>query len=121
MDATGRMVIDKPAGHEEGFGAVATVNLYGPRGGYIGSTPIDRRDAETAAKRLYKFMRRPQTTGAYLVTVDNGDTEPELWAFASEAKAEEFASVRSQSATVTSIGVLDDNEADALIAEESSL
>lgn len=57
-------------------------------------------------------------TDLYIVVVDNGDTEPELWAFASDGKAEEFASARSDSASVTALSVISDDAADELIAAE---
>lgn len=57
---------------------------------------------------------------AHIVVVDNGDTEPELWGFASEAKASEFACVRSSSASVVDVAILSDEDADVEIERERS-
>lgn len=53
-----------------------------------------------------------------VVIVDNGDTEPEVWIFASGEKASVFASARSSTAEVKSMPIIDDAEADRLIAAE---
>lgn len=64
------------------------------------------------------------TQHIFIVLVDNGDTEPEIWAFASEDKADAFAEARageSLSGTmVQSLPILSDEEADEVIEHESN-
>lgn len=55
----------------------------------------------------------------HLVLVDNGDSEPELWAFAEEEQARQFAEKRSNTATVRTVGVLVGDDAREAIEKES--
>jgi hypothetical protein len=52
---TGRMVVSRPSGYECGQGAVAQVQLYGPRGGYIGAAYVDAENAHAAVARISSF------------------------------------------------------------------
>jgi hypothetical protein len=61
MPDTGTMVIDTGEHHRRMPRAVAMVHLYGPRGGHLGSTLIDRHDAETAMRRLSAVASPPAT------------------------------------------------------------
>ena len=57
-----------------------------------------------------------------LVFVDNGDIEPEIWAFESFIKASEFARHRAGTGlagcSVRDMGILSDAEADEIITTE---
>jgi hypothetical protein len=52
----------------------------------------------------------------YLVIVDNGDIEPELWAFHNGTQAEEFAALRG--GDIHDVTVMDRQAAQTLIDEE---
>lgn len=54
----------------------------------------------------------------YIVVKDNGDTLPELWAFADEKQAEDFCSVRGAD-SVEPMEVIDEHEAKVIIDAEA--
>jgi hypothetical protein len=57
----------------------------------------------------------------HIVSIDNGDTEPELWAFKSLDKAHAFGEARANNWEVYSIPILNDSEADELIESEREI
>jgi len=53
----------------------------------------------------------------HVVVVDNGDIEPELWAFSSRDKADQFGAVRGGITQSLSV-IVSNREADKLIFDE---
>lgn len=55
----------------------------------------------------------------HLVVVDNGDTEPEVWAFREPEQAVEFAALRGSGAkTIIDVPLMGYGEARQVIAQE---
>lgn len=55
----------------------------------------------------------------YIVVIDNGDTEPELWGFDDEKLAEDFAGVRGSVADIQTVAVMGERDAKRLIDDEA--
>ena len=60
-----------------------------------------------------------QSDTVYIVIINNGDTEPELWGFEFASDADDFASVRGGCDDIQIVTVLDEHEAKALIDAEA--
>jgi len=56
--------------------AVATIILHGPKGGTIGSTVVDREDAELAWRELGRILGKTEATRLRITT--GGDLMPPL-------------------------------------------
>lgn len=56
----------------------------------------------------------------HLVTVNNGDIQPELWVFADQDDAERFSDARGNNASVTTLPVMDNVSAQLLINQEDN-
>lgn len=56
MSVNGTAVVGRPESIDRARGAVAAVNLYGPRGGYVGATTITRSNALEVISRLQSLV-----------------------------------------------------------------